>query len=352
VALRPEQIKSAISNSGAFDPTDPDMLAGGARLTPEENLERTRIEYDAALKEWNDASNAAAAATDPETKSRLGWIRSAAYARVNAAAEAHRQAIKELRESRAQVDMFQDYEDKERAHAARVAVIKEASEDVAKKLGFPLDKLSYSDEPYIFDLEGKKVSAAGTAQRSEGTIKIYPAVFREGTPDSVRRSAEMVMAHEVGHIRFEAVYRARGREMINVNAEPHIGSSANGVTRTVGPMHADGTLRPGLGLEKKYPVTAVTAPLDRLWGKLGKEDGVTEYSRAWWRAYEATEATRHVAMHETFAEISMLDYENKKKEKPETLAKLGVKPAWRKLYRAYTKAFEAIQKAQKKAAIA
>jgi hypothetical protein len=272
---------------------------------------------------------------------------------LNTARRAHRQAVKDLRESRAQVDMFKDYEDKQRLREAEIVIIKEAVEHVAKEFGFPLDKLSYSDEPHIFELEGKKISAAGTAWRDSGTIKMYPATLVTGSPDWTRQSTEMVMAHEVGHIRYEAVTRARSAESSKLSfTEPLVQVERNGVSRVLPPLAPDGSIREGHGLEKKYPIYAATQPFDGLaaWEKLRKEDGVTDYSRSWWAEFEAGKATAHTAMHETFAEISKLDYVNNKKDKPDSLDLMGVKPTWRKLYRAYTKAYKAIAKAQKKAA--
>jgi hypothetical protein len=314
-------------------------------LTPEEVYQQRLKESEAATEAYLKINRDVQSALKQEPRDeaallRLRDARLAAGKLANAANKLLDDAIK----ARAQRDMFAEEEIKR----AAIVVIKAAAADVANHLGFPLDKLSYSDTPHLFMLEGKQISAAGTAWRETGTIKLYPHNL-VGKSDT-----EMVMAHEVGHIRYEAVTRARLAESQSQawkdeprNTVPHTDAAGN--VRMMDFIRADGTIREGAGHEKKYPVTAATEQFQvyPMQDKLAKEDGVTEYSRAWWRAFEKTEATRHIAMHETFAEISALDYANKKKDKPETLAKLGVKPSWRKLYTAYTKSFKAITKAQK-----
>jgi hypothetical protein len=350
VALRPEQIKSAISNSGAFDPTDPDILARGKPIsvqqTPEEIFQERRTEYlaaaqvsDRAWQAWYNAKhgNFGKPPQSAEETARLDALYKAAVT----AKDIAKKAMEDARPARSQMDLFNPDE-----HLAiKRKRIKAVCEDMAKLFDFPAENLRFSDTPYPFELNGQKFMASGTAHLDTGIITLYP--------ETEEAYVDQTMAHEVGHIRYEAVATARRREIDRFADEPRDSvrhEDLNGNVRMLDFMRPDGTLREGY--DAKYPIYTMTEKFNArgMHEKLAKEDGVTAYSRDWWEAYEANTVGWHQAMHETFAEISKLEYYAKKTGGDASLKTLGVGPTWRKLYRAYQKAYKGIAKAQKKAA--
>jgi len=138
----------------------------------------------------------------------------------------------------------------------------------------------------------------------------------------------------------ERVFKAQDAERARMMADPEtlaVEFVRNG-ENMVGPgIRPDGSLRTD-ALKERYPLyQAKWAVQDSpgTWVKLQKEDGVTDYSRAWWQAHDDGKASLRQAVHETYAEINMLAFTGKRDGK--TLAELGVKPAWRKLYANYSK---------------
>lgn len=214
--------------------------------------------------------------------------------------------------------------------------IKSVADDVAKQFGYPADKIEATIGPSkFFELNGKTYSTAGEAWLESGRIQLYPAAL------SNVKAVEEVIAHEVGHQLLERVFKAQEAERARMMLDPETLAVAfvrNG-ENVIGPgIRPDGSLRTD-ALKERYPLyTAQWAVQDSpgTWTKLQKEDGVTEYSRDWWAAYEDGKATSKQARHETYAEINMLAFVGKRDGK--TLTELGVKPAWRKLYANYSKA--------------
>jgi hypothetical protein len=320
-----------------------DEAPTSVQQTPEEIYQQRRIEYiaatkaaDAAYTAWFAAKFDKAGKSDEE-KSRL----KAVYEAADSARTTTRKAMEAASLERSQIDLFNPDE----VTRVKTKRIKAVCANMAKHFDFPIEKVGYSDEPYIFELNGVKLTASGTANLLTGEIiTIYPKDVDEAHVDQI-------MAHEVGHHRFEAVTNARTQETKGFDAEPRKAyrhTDAAGNVRMLDFMRPDGTLREGYA--EKYPIYAMTEQFNAngMADKLAKEDGVTKYSRDWWTAYQAGTASRHQAMHETFAEISSLEYQaSQTGDGKASLTKLGIGPTWRKLYRAYQKAYKGIVKAQK-----
>ena len=223
-------------------------------------------------------------------------------------------------------------------------------DEVARRLNYPTDNISYSAERYTFQLNGETRVAAGLAYLDTGKIVIYP--------NQINRSEDVrnVMAHEIGHQVFQTVQNRQSTERDRVLGEPDVlvqdqDKDSLNPPRRQPAMRADGSLREGVGLEEKYPAYALTNKFDVASLKqLEKEDGVTQYSRDWWQAFSAGTATRSQAMHETFAEISSLDYTHRGNPSTKlvnsSLKFFGVKPTWIKFYNAHQRAYKAIKAKQ------
>ncbi len=98
---------------------------------------------------------------------------------------------------------------------------------------------------------------------------------------------------------------------------------------------------------RKYPVHAQVARFSiRLQDDLETEDGVTPYSTRWWQAYSSGETNRHVAEHETFAEIGRVTHESRvshgspwRREEAKQ-----VSPVWRAYFQAVQRAYKKVNK--------
>ena len=208
--------------------------------------------------------------------------------------------------------------------------------DIAREKGFPLENVSFSHVDSTFEVNGTPYNTAGLAYLDTGKIFVFPKAL------SGVRATEALMAHEIAHHQFETVIQALNTERSKVVNDPEIANGGYGVSSGMKP---DGSIR-SPELQKKYPLytelhEVFESPAAN--GQLEKDDGVTPYSKDWWLAYKAGKVNRHQAMHETFAEIASLEQYCLKPDAfghTQTLAKLGVKPSWRKLYSAFQKVFK------------
>jgi hypothetical protein len=157
----------------------------------------------------------------------------------------------------------------------RRAEIKQNVLDVAKKQGFPQDKVEFTDETHEFELNGVTYKAAGTAHiYTDGKIRIY---MNQATPGF----AKQLMSHEVMHIKFEDYLTKSG-------------------------------WRPSVEDNDKIK-------------QFEASDGVTGYSQEYWAQYRKNPSSMHnlnMAFHETLAEIAAME---------ERGLTVGA-PEWRSLY--------------------
>jgi hypothetical protein len=200
----------------------------------------------------------------------------------------------------------------------------EIGNDMIKSLGYTPGKLTVTDDEYNFTLNGIPGKAAGSADLVTGEVTLY-AHQLTGYNDSTLRG---ILAHEIMHQKFQNVLNEYRKERDEVHADQRNPPGEGGYApRYV--IKPDDELREEFAPD--YPVYAVMEPLlgfsHNNMDKLAKTDGVTPYSRDWWKAHRNNTATWEQAYHETLAEISNLEVtdpaEYKKVAKP-----------WRDLHKA------------------
>jgi hypothetical protein len=200
----------------------------------------------------------------------------------------------------------------------------EIGNDMIKSLGYTPGKLTVTDDEYNFTLNGIPGKAAGSADLVTGEVTLY-AHQLTGYNDSTLRG---ILAHEIMHQKFQNVLNEYRKERDEVHADQRNPPGEGGYApRYV--IKPDDELREEFAPD--YPVYAVMEPLlgfsHNNMDKLAKTDGVTAYSRDWWKAHRNNTATWEQAYHETLAEISNLEVtdpaEYKKVAKP-----------WRDLHKA------------------
>jgi hypothetical protein len=212
---------------------------------------------------------------------------------------------------------------------------------VAKRQGFNLDNLSFSDEVKTFELGGQEHYYAGAHYSSgpdKGKVVLYNKFIK---PETVRGIA----AHEVMHQKFQEVLDAYGAERERQTKDNRGGDKWI--------MKPDGELREEFRAD--YPVYAALEPVmyrGGQWDKLREADGVTDYSRSWWKAFEDGKADIQQAYHETLAEIAYGEEAKRSGQQP----RLGEAPAaavWKRVYRTVNQIYKGLHaKAARDAAVA
>lgn len=160
----------------------------------------------------------------------------------------------------------------------------------AEALGFPPEKVSlYTGHDFV--VGGENLTSGGTAY-TDGTIKMDPKGFI-GLSDLSKTS---YMAHEVMHQRFRAVKKEAEKELDEAYRLGHAGE----VSGRLKSEYYD-----------KYPHAATLQKFNDNAEAYQKEDGVSSYSRLYWKDYAAgkdvskyTGLARSKAANETLAEIA------------------------------------------------
>jgi len=190
---------------------------------------------------------------------------------------------------------YVNFEDKEATLAKGTSTeeIIEKAKDTAEKLGWLPTRLDFTDEDYAFELDGKHYKAAGTAHLDNTVpggrfIRIY-------TNQVTGASIDNVVAHEVGHQKFESAVDQYTYEKAKV-MDAYKGKDI---------MKPSGELRDEYKAE--FPIyTKWFAAYESKVDSLVDNDGVSEYSREWWDAHKTGKATGKQAFHETIAEMNAL----------------------------------------------
>ena len=180
----------------------------------------------------------------------------------------------------------------------------------AASLDFNPDNVKFTDEDRTFKVNGKEMYYAGSYTRGEPNVMIY-------TKHCDIASTPGITAHEIGHRKLDALRRRYRDEYQAMMAEPGPAPDPNGERwwqKTGGHeavMAADGTLR--APYDKKYPVYDFwerNVELKR--DQLHRDDGVTDYSKEYWQAFDKLEVGIDKPIHETIAEMTRLKYETGK----------------------------------------
>jgi 8-oxo-dGTP pyrophosphatase MutT (NUDIX family) len=205
-------------------------------------------------------------------------------------------SMEALAKTGAQVKVMRDKFYDENRQAAKLPEWNEFHSAVCQKIS---DTMGYtgsrgyvvtSKEHKTFDLNGKKYETAGEAYLDTGEVRLY---LDSLTPNSIGP----VLAHEIMHQKWEQVFRRYQAESKTLR---DMGPEADKI------LYPDDRVRPGH--EDEFPIYArLNSLMDTR--VLRDEDGVTDYSRDWWAAVESGKADPKSAVHETMAEMAMLNLE-------------------------------------------
>ena len=169
-----------------------------------------------------------------------------------------------------------------------------AAQASAKLLGYDPTLVSVSNEEHPFSVgsESQVRYAAGLAHLNTGKIEIFPRHVADAN------GAVSIMAHEVMHQKYQTVLNAVEAERKQAIRDPAYLDALN----------PDGSLKPPL--DTKYPLYNKFNVHNRKQGERIKSDGITEYSRAYWKAAEPGNLDRTTAIplahHETLAEMARI----------------------------------------------
>ena len=176
---------------------------------------------------------------------------------------------------------------------------KKRVEEVVKKLGFPLDRVvSTEDEGYLFNVGDQQFRAAGDYNPKTGQVNIY------NIDEQSDMTMEGILSHEIMHDKWRTFRTEYQRQFIEVNR------SIQGDDRSEWLINMDGSLRNPGDREKfwAYDLNEKFLTGD-FRNTLGKLDGVTPYSDAYWSKALDTGSGYdfELAVNETLAEIARLE---------------------------------------------
>jgi hypothetical protein len=171
----------------------------------------------------------------------------------------------------------------------------------AAQLDFNPDDVVFNDRDDTFILNGVQMHYAGSFTHGQAKIEIY---HKHVALDSVAG----VTAHEIGHRKLDALRQRYRDERADVTTEFKSHENVDTV------MKPDGTLREPFAT--KYPVyqawkTIVDGHLD----EMRESDGVSDYSKEYWKAITAKypgDTAMSKAFHETIAEMNRIKFETGK----------------------------------------
>ena len=183
---------------------------------------------------------------------------------------------------------------------------------VANELGFDVGKLSVlNEEGFNFQVADQNYKAAGCFNTETGQITLFAKTIGDAN------LVNGLMAHEVMHYKFDFVRTAFRQQYDQwIEDSRAVGSPATGKTYNDDPMDRAGYLKPEFA--DKYPLLKLlgrfgvgqpaTDPSEYDWRRFSKDDGVTEYSKSYWRQHKESQRTDDYmrAVNETLAEIAYL----------------------------------------------
>lgn len=240
---------------------------------------------------------------DPDlTKEQRAWL-----------ADFSQRWEKMYRESQETVKRPEKPEPKPRSTRER---LEKTIDDVAKELDYDRANISWAKGEKKFKLGGKEYNYAGAAYLQTGKIELWENQLHEG-------SVGGVTAHEIEHQKYQAYENAREAERAQLMKELEPYAT---LPHREHPMKPDGSLREGWA--ERFPLYQKHHELTELnnaWMKLKTSDGVTEYSRNWWKEAEAGNAQFSSAFHETLAEMARVKHQG---------GQLPGAPVWKALFKA------------------
>lgn len=215
----------------------------------------------------------------------------------------------------------------------RVAAISERAVKVAQQLGFPDSRIVVVDKPpRKFEVSGMQFSEGGHFNPKTGDIEINARSITSGADE---QAYEGLVAHEIAHAQYDVVFKEMEREHKDLSDMAM--NKARDAEYGFYFSQKSGVIRPGreAALAKKYPASAAFA---KTWGdgylivrgdkateawpdvatqQMMRDDGVSEYSRAYWGKtssdlvqYPVTDMP--LAVNETLSEIARYDYQSRR----------------------------------------
>ncbi len=229
-----------------------------------------------------------------------------------------------------------------------------AAEKVSRHMAYNQSKINLSEDTRTFMLNGVEYTAAGDANiyDPDGKINLYINHLSS-------QSIEGVTAHEIEHMKFQGALNSYTREREAIWKDPGPppdSTSENWYQRRGGNdavVRPDG--RPWPAYEGKYP--AYTKMEDAFGqhsiSEFAETDGVSDYSKEYWKGYRNGTVSSDIAMHETLAEMARIKYQTGKFPEHDGYRMMSVRGAtaenyipppskaaisagqtrWRKLYR-------------------
>jgi hypothetical protein len=159
----------------------------------------------------------------------------------------------------------------------------------AKSMGYDPDKVHVSTARKPFEAGGMMWMTGGEAYTTsgqahpKGDIWLYTTVKEAKNHET---NITPILAHEIQHQRWAAVKAAYLDESLRIENDQRAAEKAVGTYRKVGPMKPDGNVREQYA--DQYPVYAAIHPTfhEPDWEEWPKADGVSDYSRAYWKDYD------------------------------------------------------------------
>lgn len=207
----------------------------------------------------------------------------------------------------------------------------------AVEAGFPEERFLYEEKEYKFVVNGRQCTAAGTYTPGEQIIRMYDP----GLEGASQYSLKTIVNHEVAHYKFDELEH-EAQELRNEMADEDFEAVREAYPDRFLP---DG--RPTTPAQiKHYPALYVTRAIyknpesNAHFRKLRTGDGVTPYSRDYWKQFEKQGGTdprmRRAAINETLAEIAGYKAANGGEWPPDTTED------WKVYYDAFDRAFNKI----------
>lgn len=160
--------------------------------------------------------------------------------------------------------------------------------DLKESWGYHGEVEVTNGEGRVFEKGGLLWKEGGNCHLESGKVTIHGLSAGEDIGDVKR-----LVAHEFMHGTYERVVQQFRAEQKTIGDLPD----------PLSVIKMSGEIKPGA--ESQYPTYARMQKFVELSGdKLKKDDGVTEYSKAYWRDHEVGKVSQHIAVHETLAEIA------------------------------------------------
>lgn len=194
------------------------------------------------------------------------------------------------------------------------------AESTAQELGISPDLVEYGGDGYAFTVGDDHFIAAGQFDPSTGKITLYKGALN-ASEDELRG----IVSHEVQHSKFNEVMSKYRDEETSIVHDPQ------GIDK----IYPSGRLRDEY--QGEFPVYAKLQPyiFGKYTGELEQKDGITNYSKSYWKAYAEHKVRFETAVNETLAEVA---------HQKALGIKTGIPNVWRRMYNDLNAEYKRIKK--------